>query len=183
MNRKIKRVSAAEVARASGYSEAAISNFVRDGILTRSKDGKLDLVASLEAIRNHEAARQQDGKRGEHAELRRQYLAKRVELLQIAIDKERGRLHDVEECCRSLSEIRAVESRVLHGVADRVSMQFPEVAIKIKEAINKEIDEVLASLKDGTAYQCRFICPHCGKDVDELLAESVNDATIQGKQG
>jgi hypothetical protein len=74
-------------------------------------------------------------------------------LLEHEIEVEHGKVHDTELCGKSMAEAAAVESRVLHGIADRVAMQFPEMALKLKEAINKEIDAVLESLKNGSAYK------------------------------
>lgn len=68
------------------------------------------------------------------------------------IDVSRGKVHDREECVRSLCSMRAAESRVLHGLGDRLAAMFPAVGLALKEACDQQVDEVLKRLHDGDAY-------------------------------
>jgi hypothetical protein len=63
-------------------------------------------------------------------------------------DVEVGKLHDKQKCANSLMEIRAIESRTLHGLGAKIASQFPEIGAKLKEAIDKEVDAIVERLKD-----------------------------------
>jgi len=76
-----------------------------------------------------------------------------IEKLRLACEKHaheiaeaKGLVHDKEKCSASLLEIRAIESRTLHGLGAKIASQFPEVP-GLKAAIDKEVDEVLKRLK------------------------------------
>jgi hypothetical protein len=94
MNPQPKRVTAAALSRASDYSKSSITRLTAEGVLQRDSDGRYDALASLKQIKQHEATRQQDGKRPivpEIAALRQQYLQLKIDRLQFDLDAERGK--------------------------------------------------------------------------------------------
>jgi phage terminase Nu1 subunit (DNA packaging protein) len=62
------------------------------------------------------------------------------------IDRDADLLHDKSKCAASLLEIRAIESRTLHGLGAKIASQFPEVT-GLKAAIEKETDAIVKRLK------------------------------------
>jgi hypothetical protein len=167
---KNKTVSAAELARRSGYSPSAIVSWTRAKILKRDK-GRYALVESLEAIKRHEQSRGSDGSHEDEGltDLRRELLTARIRKLDFELSVAMGKVHDRTACCQSLLAIHSAESRILHGMAGRVATKFPEVN-GLAAAITTECDEILAALKSGSAYNVALTCPHCKQIVEQLVA-------------
>lgn len=69
-----------------------------------------------------------------------------VQLRDIEIAEKLGKVHNRHECAKSLTEIRAAESRILHNIGTALRAQFPEIDSKIIEALNKIVDEVVVRL-------------------------------------
>ena len=96
--------------------------------------------------------RERDAKKQERASLKDRKTQAEIDRIQrditkrdLEIAKEEGKVHGSAECSASLTEIRARESRVLHGLDQRFAAAFPE-ATKQAEWLEREIDDVLGRL-------------------------------------
>jgi phage terminase Nu1 subunit (DNA packaging protein) len=154
---KPKTVTAEELAALTRYSPSTVSTWVKRGLLSRNAAGKLDLAASLSAIKQHEAQRLHEGQRvgetGELGALRQELLRKRIAKLDFELNVARGKVHDKAACCDSLQVIREAEKHALYALAPRVASKFGELAPQIEREINVGIHEILGRLHSGEPYQ------------------------------
>ncbi|HUJ12066.1 MAG TPA: hypothetical protein VL171_18815 [Verrucomicrobiae bacterium] len=146
MNR-LKRVSAAELARRSGYSRSSITRLTADGILQRGADKRFDLIDSLERIRKHESTRQQDGKHTidpELLELRQRYMRVRIERLQWEIDVAKEKYVLSEDVEHATEAMVAQAKGVLLRIPPALGAQLGIEAQKIGQAIVEDALRVLS---------------------------------------
>ena len=167
-----RRVHAAELARLSDYSPASITNFARAGILKKTADGKFNLIASLEAIRTHEASRQQSGKRPDAvklAKLRQLYLRRRIELIECEIAEARGLVHSRQECSASLGAI-------LSGVWSEI-LALPNRAQSIRPEVSG-LEELLVSLVNESADRLsRYHRENCAGEIGQTKTNPQHKGT------
>jgi phage terminase Nu1 subunit (DNA packaging protein) len=142
-----KRVSGAELARLTDYSAASITNFVHAGILHRGSDHKFDLVTALEAIRAHEASRQQSGKRPESSQFRQRYWEARTGLIEVKLAKERGEVHSEQECSASLGQVLTSVWTEIKALPCRVQAAFPEIP-GLETAVVNLVNDAAQRLQD-----------------------------------
>lgn len=165
-------VTGAELAKIAGdYSPATISRLRRSGILKRTKGGKYNVRESLQAIIAHEQKRLHEGQHNDPVltPLRAEHLETQIALLKHRLAVETGKVHDKVACCQSLLATHSAESRILWGMASRLIAAHPELT-PLRVLIESEVDDVLAKLKSGSAYNVAFTCPHCKQIVKELVA-------------
>ncbi len=65
---------------------------------------------------------------------------------EIEISKMSGTVHDKAACAASLTAIRARESGILHGLAQRFAGAFPEAGQQ-GQWLEREVDEVIGRLR------------------------------------
>lgn len=176
MKKKIEAqtiITQADFAKRLRVDRQRVTKLIDTGIIIRRPDGRLNLEDSLARATAYlksqaEATQLHSGKTA----LQARRLMLQCELLQVELDREKGKVHDRAECCQSLIATRAAESRIIQTIAGRIMAQFPELAnTKVRAALLQETDEVLRQLHDGTAYDVTLYCPHCHTRVDHLDAQ------------
>jgi len=157
-------VNAQELGELTGYAKSTICIWLKNGVLSRNKAGKLDVADSIARIRSHEQQRKHEGKHpGPTAALRDRYLQKKIDLLDHQLAIARGSVHNKVACACSLTEARVAESRNLMALGDRLATRFPELGHRIKAACDEEVAAVLERLHSGKAYEVSEIQPHTTK--------------------
>src|ERR1035438_9416523 len=141
-------ISAAQLSRRFGVAPKTVFEWVKDEC-PRNPDKSFDeekvlawRKAKLSEIMNDPSVRAASAR----TTLQAKRLMLQCEKLETEIGKEKGKLHDKDACAASLLEIRAIESRTLHGLGAKVASQFPEVP-GLKAAIEKETDAIVERLK------------------------------------
>jgi len=71
-----------------------------------------------------------------------------IKLRDLEIAKSEGKLHDKALCAQSVTEMRARESHVLHGLASRFRAAYPEAEAQ-SVWIEREIDGLIERLRSG----------------------------------
>lgn len=142
-----QRVNASQLARLTNYSNASISNFVKAGILHKFDDGTFDLVTALEAIRAHEASRQQSGKRPEASRFRERYWKARTELIEVELSKAKAEVHSEAECSASLGQVLTSVWTEIKALPCRVQAAFPEIP-GLETAVVNLVNDAAQRLQD-----------------------------------
>lgn len=143
-------MTGSQVAKRFGVSTKSVTNdWAKDGC-PRNADKSFDLEkvvawrkAKLQAAADDPAVKMQASKTA----LQAKRLMLQCEKLEIEVLRERGKLHDKDACATSLTEIRARESHILHGLWERFSSAFPE-QIQQAQWLEREVDEVIGRLHD-----------------------------------
>jgi len=145
-----------------------ITKLIDANIIDRRPDGRLNFEESLAKAQTYLRAQEESQAlhSGKNALITRKLLLQ-CERLQIENDRERGRLHDRDECTMSLTAILSATSYELHGLGRRIKNAFPETDNKLIDAIDGEIDESLGRLRSGLAYRGEYFCPKCNQKIGE----------------
>lgn len=137
MKDQAKRISASELARLSGYSPTTITRLTATGVLQRDDRRRYDPLASLKQIKQHEATRQQGGKRSESPEItaaRLRLLELRIERLQFDLDVAAGKLVLRSEVERDAEALGSNIKHVLLRLPARVGAQLGIEAQRLADA-------------------------------------------------
>jgi len=169
-------ITQANFARRLKVNPQRVTKLIEGGIIDRRPDGRLDLEDSLAKAQTYlkAQAEAQALHSGKNALITRKLLLQ-CERLQIENDRERGRLHDRDECTMSLTAILSATSHELHGVGRRLKTAFPETDNKLIDAIDGEIDESLGRLRSGLAYRGEYFCPACNHKIGEYTRRPLVD--------
>ena len=134
----------------SPFSKQRVMKMLREGVLRCRRDRKLNFSESLAAVQAYlKSQNQSDGIfRGKQAAyIKKQML--QCELLEIEISKQRGKLHDKQACCASLTTLFATASAQIHRTSELFKAAFPEAPQSQIDWIANAHDELIARLKGG----------------------------------
>lgn len=121
-----------------------VAEWVKQGMPKLSR-GRFDLT-KVEQWRKDVLGQRDEGKKDTKAYWQMQKWKLDCRKSEIAIAELEGSLHSRDECSRSLTALRAKESRILHTLPDRLASRFPELGAKLKQAAAEEVDEILERL-------------------------------------
>lgn len=146
MPKASQTITASKLARHYEVSRKTVYEWVKQGCPHQGK--RFDLT-EVNGWRASQLSTRDADKKDTKAYWDREKSKLTCERIKLEIAASKGESHSKKDCSQSLLEIRAVESRLLHSLGDRVANQFPEQGVKLKAAIDKEVDEIVKRLKNG----------------------------------
>ena len=145
---KPSAISRAAVGRHYGVNGGSVTAWVKAGC-PQLPNGLFELAAVDKWLR------ERDSKKAERASLKDQKTMAEIDRIgrdikqrDLEIAKQTGAMHDRDECCKSLTEIRARESRTLHTLHERFLTAYPE-QVEAAKWIEREVEGIIERLANA----------------------------------
>jgi hypothetical protein len=164
-------ITQAEFAKRLRVDRQRVTKLIDAGIITRRPDGRLNLEDSLARASVYlksqaEATALHSGRTA----LQARRLLLQCELLQVELDRERGKVHAKDGCAAATIAIYSAMRQVLLTLASRVTSQAPELGIRLQELLDREVDILISQLRGICDTDVKFFCPKCGHEFETLKA-------------